>query len=131
MASTAPGSYWYIFGEANRYGYITGARFAPVFHYFYTQLKIGDPDAKIIGTSILNWDYTCIGCGGSFICKDDSDNNIFLKGYPCGKVWLDDFIREYEKLYGIKPPVDAWARGWESEAVWGWGRGSPSGSAPA
>jgi hypothetical protein len=93
MALAAPGSYWYIFGEANRYGYMTGTRFAPVFHYFLTQLKIGDPDAKIIGTSILNWDWTCFQ----------------LCNYQQGKVWLQEFIDEYESRYGTKPPVYAWA----------------------
>ena len=104
MASAAPGSYWYIFGEANRYGYMTGTRFAPVFHYFYTQIKIGDPDAKIIGTSLLNWDYTCLGCPGSFACEGPS-----LTGYQCGKVWLKEFVSAYESQYGMKPPVDVWA----------------------
>jgi len=104
MASSAPGSWWYIFGEANRYGFMTGTRFAPVFHYFLTQLKIGDPDAKIIGTSILNWDFTCIGCPALFNCE-----GAFLRGYQCGKVWLKEFISAYESRYGIKPPVDAWA----------------------
>ena len=43
MAQSSPGTDWYIFGEANRYGYMTGTRFAPVFHYFASQLKQADP----------------------------------------------------------------------------------------
>ena len=105
LAFTNPGSYWYIFGEANRYGYMTGARFAPVFHYFYTRLKIGDPDAKIIGTSLLNWGYTCEGCPGLFICE----NLQTLPGFQCGKQWFEEFIDSYEDRYGSKPPVDIWA----------------------
>mgnify|MGYP002849272447 CR=1 FL=1 len=93
MAQSSPGSYWYIFGEANRFGYITGTRFAPVFHYFLENILLGDPTAKIIGTSILNWDFICIGCGG----------------YQSGKSWLTDFISSYEARYGEKPPVDVWA----------------------
>jgi hypothetical protein len=104
MALTSPGSYWQIFGEANRYGYMTGARFAPVFHYFYSQLKIGDPDAKIVGTSLLNWDYTCLGCGGLFNCDGAS-----LPGYQCGKEWFKEFVASYESKYGSKPAVDVWA----------------------
>ena len=93
MARGSPGSYWYVFGEANRYGYMTGARFAPIFHYFATQIKLADPTAKIIGTSILNWDFTCIGCAG----------------YQSGESWLTDFIGAYETRFGRKPTVDAWA----------------------
>lgn len=93
MAQDSPGTYWYIFGEANKYGYMTGKRFAPVFHYFVTQLKLGDPTAKIVGTSILNWDYTCIGCAG----------------YQSGEGWLQAFISEYALKYGENPPVDVWA----------------------
>ena len=93
MAQNSPGTYWYIFGEANRYGYMTGKRFAPVFHYFVTQLKLGDPTAKIVGTSILNWDFTCIGCAG----------------YQSGEVWLQSFVSEYALKYGENPPVDVWA----------------------
>ena len=101
MALISPGSYWYIFGEANRYGYMTGARFASVFYYYYSQLKIGDPDAKIIGTSLLNWDYTCVGCGGPSTCDS--------LAYQCGKTWFKEFVASYESKYGAKPPVDIWA----------------------
>ena len=93
MASASPGSHWYIFGEANRYGFMSGSRFAPVFHYFSTHIKLADPTAKIIGTSILNWDFTCIGCAG----------------YQSGGQWLKEFIGAYEVRYGEKPPVDVWA----------------------
>jgi hypothetical protein len=93
MAQDSPGAYWYVFGEANRYGYITGTRWAPVFHYFITQIKQADPTAKIIGTSLLNWDFTCIGCGG----------------YQRGDVWFQEFIGAYETEYGEKPEVDIWA----------------------
>ena len=113
MAQASPGSYWYVFGEANRYfamsGVVpytdmTGDRFAPVLHYFVTQLKNADPTAKIVGTSVLNWDYTCIGCGGNFACED-----VGLPGYQCGKVWLNALISEYNSRYGEYPPVDVWA----------------------
>jgi hypothetical protein len=104
MAALSPGSYWYIFGEANRYGFITPTRFAPVFNYYVNVINRADPTAKIIGTSILNWDFTCLGCGGRFLCE-----GVFRVGYGCGKVWLKQFISMYENLYGEKPPVDVWA----------------------
>lgn len=88
-----PGTYWYVFGEANRYGYLTGTRWAPVFHYFVTNIMAADPTAKIIGTSLLNWDFTCIGCGG----------------YQSGEVWFDEFINAYDDRYGNYPEVDVWA----------------------
>jgi hypothetical protein len=99
-----PNTYWYFGGESNRHPNISGAKFAHVFHYYYTHLKIGDPNAKIIGPSILNWGYTCIGCGGLVDCGGFS-----LSGYRCGKAWLNEFISTYESSYGQKPPVDVWA----------------------
>ena len=93
MATSSPGSYWYLFEEPNRYGYITGQRFAPVFHYLSSQLTTTDPTAKIIGPSILNWDFTCVGCSG----------------YQSGEAWLKEFIQSYAARYGPPPPVDAWA----------------------
>ena len=95
MAQAAPGSYWYLFGEPNRYGAMTGKRFATVFHYYYTELKNADPTAKVTSPSVLNWDFTCVGCGG----------------YASGVSWVKEFIAEYESpsKYGTKPPVDVWA----------------------
>ena len=92
-AKQAPGSYWYMFGEPNRRGYITGTKFVPVFHYYMTQIREADPTAKIIGPSMLNWDWTCFE-----LCV-----------YPQGAAWLQEFIGAYETKYGEKPPVDAWA----------------------
>lgn len=99
MGQANPGSYWYLFGEPNRYSdtggvpYMTGTRFAPVFHYYATELTAGDPSAMILSPSVLNWDFTCIGCGG----------------YELGKVWAKEFVEAYEAKYGLKPPVDVWA----------------------
>ena len=56
MAAASPGTSWYLFGEPNKYGYITGDRFAPVFHHLSTHLRLGDPTAKIVSPSILNWE---------------------------------------------------------------------------
>ena len=73
--------------------YISGTRFASVFHYFVTELMGADPTAKIVSPSILNWDYTCVGCGG----------------YQRGELWIEEFISAHETKFGAKPPVDVWA----------------------
>ena len=113
MVLAAPESFWYIFGEANRYTFMTPARFAPVLRYFLSQIKGADPTAKIIGTSILNWDFTCIGCSGLFECNEvpveGGQGVARLSGYPCGADWLKELISEYESRFLEKPPVDVWA----------------------
>ncbi len=95
MVQAAPGSYWYIFGEPNRYSdpNLTGARFATVFDYFATEIKQADPTAKIVSPSILNWETVCGGCW-----------------YPPGLDWLSEFIAAYQgDNGGALPPVDIWA----------------------
>jgi hypothetical protein len=82
-----------MFGEPNRYNFITGERWAPVYRYLETQIRESDPSAKIVGTSMLNWDFTCIGCGG----------------YTLGRSFFLDFVEEYNDLYGDYPEVDVWA----------------------
>ncbi|MCI0439955.1 MAG: glycosyl hydrolase [Chloroflexi bacterium] len=94
MAAASPGSYWYIFGEANRHSFMTGQRFAHVFRYFAEEIKQADPTAKIVSTSLLNWNFTCVGCAG----------------YTRGDVWLQAFMSEYLSINnGEPPPVDVWA----------------------
>ena len=93
MAQASPGSPWYIFGEPNRYSYMTGGKWAPLFHYFATVLKTADPTAQILSPSILNWDFMCVGCGG----------------YTLGQDWAEDFVEAYQFKYQIAPPVDVWA----------------------
>ena len=93
MAAASPGTAWYLFGEPNKYGYITGDRFAPVFRHLSTHIKLGDPTATIVSPSILNWEWTCYQ-----LCY-----------YEPGKNWIAAFIATYETEYGEKPPVDAWA----------------------
>ena len=93
-AISSPGSYWYMFGEPNKYGYITGSRFAPVFKYYHELITTADPTAKIIGPSILNWDWDC----------------YLLCSYPTGESWLTEFVNTYRiQNDGANPPVDVWA----------------------
>lgn len=104
MASNNLGAFWYLFGEPNRYPDMTGDKFAFVFNYYKLNIELGDSTAKIVGPSLLNWDYTCVGCDGFFVC-----NSTYVRGYECGKEWFEDFIDTYEATYGSKPSVHAWA----------------------
>ena len=92
LAQLYPDAYWYLLGEANRHGNITEEKFAKVFFHYSQGLKSGNLSAKILGPSPLNWDFTCIGCGG----------------YTNGRTWTKNFISAYESLYEEKPPVYAW-----------------------
>ena len=92
LAQLYPDAYWYLLGEPNRHGNITGEKFAKVFFHYSQGLKSGNLSAKILGPSPLNWDFTCIGCSG----------------YTTGKTWTKNFISAYESLYEEKPPVYAW-----------------------
>ena len=91
IVQQAPGAVWYILGEPNRQW--TVSQVLSGLHDLYETIKAADPTAKITSPSILNWDFTCIGCGG----------------YTRGDVWLNDFINTYETQYGEKPPIDVWA----------------------
>jgi len=87
----SPGAVWYISGEPNR-------RFRPdeileKLHSLYVMIKAADPSAKITSPSMLNFDFTCNGCGG----------------YTSGRDWLTTFINLYQQEYGVMPPIDIWA----------------------
>jgi hypothetical protein len=91
LADAVPGAIWYISGEPNRqFGVddIIGD-----LRYYYTEIKLIDPTARITSPSVLNWDFTCIGCGG----------------YTSGKAWMEEFVSRYQDLYGSLPPWDIWA----------------------
>ena len=105
MQSAPPGSHWYVGGEPNKTA-TTGASFADVFHHYYTNIKAADLTARVTGPSILNWDFTCVGCGLYTVAGCEG---VAEWGYRCGKVWLQEFISSYETAFGEKPPVDAWA----------------------
>ena len=92
LAQLYPDAYWYLLGEPNRHGNITGEKFAKVFFHYSQGLKSGNLSAKILGPSPLNWDFICIGCAG----------------YTSGRTWTKNFIIAYESLYEEKPPVYAW-----------------------
>ena len=92
VRNSPPGTIWYVGGEPNRKG-VGWEGFADTFNYYYTHITAADPTARLTGPSVLNWDFTCIGCGG----------------FQQGKVWLTNFINAYESKYGQPVPVGAWA----------------------
>jgi hypothetical protein len=97
LAVQAPGSVWYIVGEPNRRGANYNATtIVAQLHDIYEAIKDpvnGDPTARITSPSVLNWDFTCIGCGG----------------FQSGQDWVAEFITAYQTTYGTEPPVDIWA----------------------
>ncbi len=96
LTARAPGSYWYIGGEPNvaAQGNMTPAAFVDEFDYYTTEIRAADPTALIMGPSILNWDFTCTGCGG----------------FMPGESWMRLFIDAYAVAHGgASPPVDVWS----------------------
>jgi hypothetical protein len=96
-AANAPGSVWVIGGEVNvgTNDYITPSAYVDVFDYYYEHIKAADPTARISGPSILNWEFTCSGCGG---------------GFQSGQSWFTAFINQYAATHdGASPPADIWA----------------------
>jgi len=95
-ASGVPGSYWYIGGETNVSAQdgISPADYVVEFDYYVPLILQADPTAKILGPSVLNWDFSCTGCGW---------NNPGIN-------WIPEFVSEYALAHGgLSPPIDAWA----------------------
>ncbi|MDP6668007.1 MAG: hypothetical protein QF357_11530 [Dehalococcoidia bacterium] len=86
-----PGAIWYVSGEPNRRFSVDSV--IEDLRYYYTNIRQLDPTARITSPSILNWDFTCIGCGG----------------YTSGQVWMTELVNRYQDLYGTLPPWDIWA----------------------
>ena len=96
LTARAPGSYWYIGGEPNvaQQGNMSPEAFVDEFDYYATEIRAADPLARIMGPSILNWDFTCTGCGG----------------FTSGETWMRAFIDAYAvKHAGKSPPVAVWS----------------------
>jgi hypothetical protein len=91
LANTVPGAIWYVSGEPNRQFNVDDI--IEDLRYYYTEIKLADPTARITSPSVLNWEYTCVACGG----------------YKMGKTWMAEFIARYQDLYGTYPPWDIWA----------------------
>jgi hypothetical protein len=94
--ASRPGSTWYIGGEPNvpAQDGISPQDYVIEFDYYATEIRAADPTAKIMGPSILNWDFTCTLCGN----------------FQSGESWIRDFVTAYSLSHaGQPPPVDVWA----------------------
>ncbi len=92
VAQAAPGSVWYVIGEPNRMFPVT-SQLVTQWRDLYQRIKSADPTAKVTSPSVLNWDFTCYGCGG----------------YQSGHSWMQQFIDEYQRQFHAPPPFDIWA----------------------
>jgi hypothetical protein len=92
IVTSAPGSVWYLFGEANRRHPNVNEVIA-TYHDLYAAIKAADPTAKVTSPSVLNWRFTCTLCGG----------------YKSGETWMIEFRAAYLQAYGQEPPFDIWA----------------------
>jgi hypothetical protein len=90
IVEVAPGSVWYIVGEPNRRSGYGATAIVAQLHNLYTAIKTADPTARITSPSILNWEFTCVGCGG----------------FQNGREWVTEFRAEYSSQYGMEPPWD-------------------------
>lgn len=95
FARGVPGSYWYIWGEPNRDPRFTPQAYVEELDYYVSAIKAADPHARIVGPSILNWNFTCRGCGG----------------FTRGSDWMKAFFGAYEAVHGpgVRPPIDVYA----------------------
>jgi hypothetical protein len=95
MVSADPGSYFQIGNEPNIFedAVHLPAGYAEALNYYATRIKAADSTAKIVGPNILNFDFTCIGCGG----------------YTSGHTWIEQMRQSYLSSYGTEPPIDVWA----------------------
>ena len=95
VAHARPGSYWIIGNEPNVPGQddLSPDSYAENFRYYQPVIKSADPTAQIVAPEILNFDYTCTGCGG----------------FDQGRSWVEDFRESYRERYGAEPPVDVWS----------------------
>lgn len=91
IAEQAPGSIWYLHGEANRQWDYTAV--VSRWREMWQKIKTADPTAKVTSPSMLNWEFTCTGCGG----------------FVSGRVWMNNFRSRYKEVYGVEPEFDIWA----------------------
>ncbi|MBM2827117.1 MAG: hypothetical protein HW403_1181, partial [Dehalococcoidia bacterium] len=95
IALARPGSYWIIGNEPNVPGQddLSPDSYAENFHYYQSVIKSADPTAQIVAPEVLNFSYTCTGCGG----------------FTQGRSWVEGFRKGYLERYGVEPPVDVWS----------------------
>lgn len=100
IVQSAPGVAWLIGNEGNvpSASAISPAaatdpeRYAVALNYYATALRSADASAKLVGPNVLNWSYTCDGCGG----------------FQSGLDWTVAMRAAYVSRYNQEPPFDAW-----------------------
>ena len=93
-ATGAPGSYWYIWGEPNRYSNYSPVDYVAELDYYVDAIKGADPTARIVGPSVLNWNFTCWGCAP----------------FTQGSTWMAQFLTAYKDSHlGALPPIDVYS----------------------
>jgi hypothetical protein len=98
IAAANPGLTWQVMGEPNKFTSAANvsthiAGLLPSIRAVYLAIKNADPTARITSPAVLNWDWTCNGCGG----------------FATGQAWMEEFISQYQANYGEAPPFDIWA----------------------
>ena len=97
-AAASPGSVWHVYGEPNKFTSPSGVATSvtavlPSIRAVYQTILSADSTARITSPGVLNWDWTCNGCGG----------------FATGQSWMEEFISQYELEYGEAPPFDIWS----------------------
>lgn len=105
LVARRPGAHWYVENEPNvpvpsQVDLATSVdRYARGLNYYariFKGLDKGtkplDPGARLLGPNILNWSFTCNGCGG----------------YTSGEEWTRRMRDRYRALYSAEPPLDIW-----------------------
>ncbi len=103
-AAACPGEtvWWAMSNEPNDRGQANqpAAAYADIYYKFHRNIKLGDPNAKVMGPGILNWDF------------------LSTSVYQPGRDWYNEFRRAWynnatyraysEANYGVSyPPQDA------------------------
>jgi hypothetical protein len=110
------GAVWYILGEPNKEpAYADPVPIVGQLRDLYTAIKAADPTALITSPAVLNWSFTCNGCGAyaapalPAACQSTGTPASTSGGYLAGCVWMHQFLTAYQAAYGQSPPIDIWA----------------------
>jgi hypothetical protein len=100
-----PGSLWLVGNEPDRQDYVTAARYAEIYHDFYSFLKAEDPTAQV-------------AIGG------------VVQATPIRLLYLDMILDAYQATYSETMPIDVWNihNYVLREELGGWGCSIPPGT---
>jgi len=101
IAERRPGTYYIVGNEPNlppEFNVNATATadpdtFAQAVAQYATLFAQIDPTAKLVGPNVINWSFTCTGCGG----------------FRAGNEWTAQMRDAYVARYGAEPPFDVWA----------------------